>query len=87
MIWQTTAKPPNHPAGRRRPATHPTASTAMQAFKIETLTADGWSDDASLLGFGASQDDNRWPTRAAALAACAELCAVLDPTRLRVVQL
>ena len=57
----------------------------MQAFKIETLTADGWSDDASLLGFGASQDDNRWPTQAAALAACAELCAVLDPIRLRVV--
>ena len=59
----------------------------MQEFKIETLTADGWSDDASLLGFGASQDDNRWPSQAAALAACAELCAVLDPTRLRVVQL
>ena len=59
----------------------------MQAFRIETLTADGWSDDASLLGFGASQNDNSWPTRAAALAACVELCAVLEPTRLRVVQL
>jgi hypothetical protein len=59
----------------------------MQTFKIETLTADGWSDDASLLGFSASQDDNRWPSQAAALAACVELCAVLDPTRLRVVQL
>ena len=59
----------------------------MQAFKIETLTADDWSDDPSLLGHGATDDDNRWPTQAAALAACAELCAVLDPTRLRVVQL
>jgi hypothetical protein len=59
----------------------------MIAFKIETLTADGWSDDASLLGFGASQDENRWPSQAAALAACAELCAALDPTRMRVVQL
>jgi len=39
-------------------------------FKIETLTADGWSDDPSLLGFGASQDDNHWPSQAAALAAC-----------------
>jgi hypothetical protein len=57
----------------------------MTAFKIETLTANGWTDDVSLLGFGASQDDNRWPTQNAALAACAELCAVLDPTRLRVV--
>jgi hypothetical protein len=59
----------------------------MQAFKIETLTADGWSDDAGLLGFGASQDDNRWPSQAAALVACVDLCAVLDPTRLRVVHL
>ncbi|MCE2836584.1 MAG: hypothetical protein LW834_06450 [Cyanobium sp. 49614_E6] len=58
----------------------------MTAFKIETLTDDGWTDDASLLGFGVSQfDDNRWPTQNAALDACAELCAVLDPTRLRVV--
>jgi hypothetical protein len=57
----------------------------MIAFKIETLTADGWSDDASLLGFGASREDNRWPSQAAALAACVELCAVLNPTRLRVV--
>ena len=57
----------------------------MTAFKIETLTANGWSDDASLLGFGASQEDNRWPTQDAALVACTELCAVLDPTRLRVV--
>jgi hypothetical protein len=57
----------------------------MTAFKIETLTANGWTDDPTLLGFGASQDDNRWPTQDAALAACAELCAVLDPTRLRVV--
>ena len=65
----------------------PTPSPTMQAFRIETLTADGWSDDASLLGFGASQDDNRWPSQDAALAACIELCAVLDPTRLRVVQL
>jgi len=48
----------------------------MIAFKIEALTADGWSDDPSLLGFGASQDENRWPSQAAALAACAELCAV-----------
>jgi hypothetical protein len=53
-------------------------------FKIETLTADGWSDDPSFLGFGASQDDNHWPSQAAALAACVELGAVLDPTRLRV---
>jgi hypothetical protein len=59
----------------------------MTAFRIETLTADGWSDDASLLGFGASQDDNRWPSYDAALAACAELCAVLNPTRLRVVEI
>jgi hypothetical protein len=79
----------------------PSPANTMQAFKIETLTADGWSDDPSLLGFGASQDDNRWPTRAAAMAACYELCAVprrlpwaisssrvaLEPTRLRVVQL
>ena len=57
----------------------------MTAFKIETLSADGWTDDPALLGFGASQDDNRWPTQDAALAACAELCAVLDPTLLRVV--
>ena len=58
----------------------------MHAFKIETFTTDGWSDDASLLGFGASQDDNRWPTQAAALAACDELAAVgFDRSALRVV--
>ena len=57
----------------------------MTEFKIQTLTAYGWSDDASLLGHGASQDDNRWPTEAAALQACAELIEVLGPTPLRVV--
>lgn len=59
--------------------------TAMTAYKIQTLTAYGWSDDASLLGHGASQDDNRWPTKAAALQVCAELGEVLGSTRLRVV--
>jgi hypothetical protein len=57
----------------------------MNMFKVEALTPDGWSDDASLLGFGTSQDDNRWPSQDAALAACVEMCDVLDPTRLRVV--
>jgi hypothetical protein len=57
----------------------------MQAFKIETLVNGEWTDDASLLGFGCNQGDNLWPSQAAALAACIELCAVLDPTRLRVV--
>lgn len=57
----------------------------MNMFKVEALTPDGWSDDASLLGFGASQDCNRWPSQDAALAACVEMCDVMDPTRLRVV--
>ena len=57
----------------------------MTAFKIETLTADEWTDDPTLLGFGTTDEDNRWGTREAALRACTELCAVLDPTRLRVV--
>jgi hypothetical protein len=56
----------------------------MQAFKIETLVNGEWTDDASLLGFGCNQGNNLWPSQAAALAFI-ELCAVLDPTRLRVV--
>jgi hypothetical protein len=59
----------------------------MTAYKIETLTLNGWTDDASLLGFGCSQDDNIWPTQEAALAACVDLGTVLDPTRLRVVEI
>lgn len=57
----------------------------MTEFKIQTLTAHGWTDDASFLGHGTSQDDNRWPTEAAALQACAELIEVLGPSPLRVV--
>lgn len=57
----------------------------MSAFKIQTLGAFGWTDDASLLGHGASQDDNHWLTEAAALQACAELIEVLGSTPLRVV--
>jgi hypothetical protein len=57
----------------------------MQAFKIEILNNDQWTDDASLLGFGCSQRDNLWPTEAAALAACDELAAVgFDRSQLRV---
>jgi hypothetical protein len=58
----------------------------MISFRIETLTSEGWTDDASLLGFGVNQSANRWPTQAAALAACEELGRVLDAARLRVVQ-
>jgi hypothetical protein len=59
----------------------------MTTYRIETLTDDGcWTNDASLLGFGDRQDFNRWPSQSAALAACVELCTVLDPTRLRVVE-
>jgi len=61
------------------------SSKTMYMFKVEALTPDGWSDDASLLGFGTSQDDNRWPSKDAALAACVEMCDVMDPRRLRVV--
>ena len=75
--------PSDPPSPPGLPGNNPIASHPM--FKIETLTPNGWTDDASLLGFGASQEDNRWPTQDAALAACAELCAVMDPTRLRVV--
>ena len=62
-----------------------TRITTTPAFKIEILTADGWSDDTSLLGAGANQDANRWRSQAAAQAACADLVTVgFDPSRLRV---
>jgi hypothetical protein len=58
----------------------------MQAFKIEILNNDRWTDDASLLGFGCNQQGNLWPTEAAALAACDELAAVgFDRSSLRVI--
>lgn len=62
-----------------------TRITTVPAFKIEILTADDWSDDASLLGAGANQDANRWRSQAAAQAACDDLVTVgFDPARLRV---
>jgi hypothetical protein len=45
-------------------------------YEIQTLTADGWSNDASLLGHGCSQADNSWATEADAIAAMAELISV-----------
>jgi len=54
-------------------------------YKIETLTSEGWTDDASLLGIGCTQADNTWPSEHAALAAIAELQSVgFDPAELRV---
>lgn len=45
-------------------------------FKIETCSEHhGWIDYPELLGIGCSDDDNRWPTEAEALAACDELAA------------
>jgi hypothetical protein len=56
-------------------------------FKIETNTDHGWTDDPSILGHGCTDKDNRWPTEAAALAACDELAsyAGFDRSKLRVV--
>jgi len=54
-------------------------------YKIETLTSEGWTDDASLLGAGCTQADNTWPSKEAALAAIAELESVgFNPAELRV---
>jgi hypothetical protein len=57
-------------------------------FKIEKNTDHhGWTDDPSILGHGCTDKDNRWPTEAAALAACDSLasCAGFDRSLLRVV--
>ena len=56
-------------------------------FKIETLSIYGWTDDPTLLGHGCTDGDNRWPTKAEALAARDELAGVFGFSRseLRVV--
>ena len=46
------------------------------AFRIETLSNGEWTDDASLLGHGCTQEDNEWPDEAQALAAIDALVAV-----------
>lgn len=66
------------------PAPHRT--TTMIVYEIQIRSADGWTNDAELLGHGCTQDDNRWPSEAAALAAVDELVAVgFDRDELRVV--
>lgn len=57
----------------------------MTAYEIQIQAAQGWTADAELLGHGCTQDDNRWPSEAAALAAIDELVAVgFDRDELRV---
>ena len=56
------------------------------AYIIETLTPDGWTDDASLLGHCFTQARNGWPTEAEAQAAVAELVELgFIANRMRVV--
>jgi hypothetical protein len=58
------------------------------AYQIETFNDGEWTDDVSLLGLGARQDDNVWPTEASALAACEDLILVgFDRSELRVVEI
>jgi hypothetical protein len=58
-------------------------------FKIETFNPllDQWTDDASLLGLGCTQDDNLWSTKADALVACDQMATACGFSRhsLRVV--
>jgi hypothetical protein len=46
-------------------------------FKIEAYNpeSDSWTDDASLLRHGCTQNDNLWNTEALALATCDELAS------------
>jgi hypothetical protein len=56
-------------------------------YEIQTLTAEGWTNDASLLGHGASQADNEWATEAEAAAAIDDLVAAgFDRDALRVAE-
>ena len=46
------------------------------AFRIETLSNDEWTDDASLLGHGCTEQDNDFADDLEALAVIDELVAV-----------
>ena len=56
----------------------------MATYEIQILTPYGWRADSDYLG--GDDDDNKWPTKAAAQAAIDQLVALgsFDPETLRV---
>jgi hypothetical protein len=55
-------------------------------YEIQTLANGQWTNDPTHLGHGCTSDDNRWPTKAEALAAVDDLAACgFDRRDLRVV--
>jgi hypothetical protein len=58
------------------------------AYQIETFNDGEWTDDVSLLGLGARQDDNVWPSAQDARDAIDQLAMVgFDRDDLRVVEI